>query len=377
MSIVVALLGFNLLILVHELGHYLLARMVGIEAEVFSVGFGPAVIRIHGKRTLFQFALIPIGGYVRLAGMGREDEPEGRTAERHHRHRRYDEASLWERALVVSAGPLFNFVFAIMAYTWLFGSFNAVAFEWKREATTVVKEVSGPALDAGLKAYDVIETINGQEVRSFAELKRLVGQNGHDKMTIVIARGPEAKAPPTRAIETQFDGLILLWPDPPEDWERITVSIDAQRTDRGYRLGVAPAFARFGATGMLSALHLGLEETWVVTQTVFDALGRWFRGSEDAEVASVVKITEIGADTVKMGSEWFLSLLAILSVNLGLLNLLPFPALDGGRLFFVLMEAVSRRPVPRQIELIVHGVGMLILLGFMAVVMFREIAEKF
>ena len=106
-------------------------------------------------------------------------------------------------------------------------------------------------------------------------------------------------------------------------------------------------------------------------------LGRAIKGEDDAQVASVIKITEIGADTVKMGSEWFLSLLAILSVNLGLLNLLPFPALDGGRLVFIAVEAVARRPVPRQIEMVIHAVGMLLIMGLMLFIIFGEVAEKF
>ena len=136
MAIIVAILGFNLLIIVHELGHYLLAKAVGMKASKFSVGFGPAIFRVHGKETVFQFALIPVGGYVQLAGMGGGQESDvGQVISAQSDPRDYDRRPLWQRALVISAGPIFNFIFAIVTYAILFGSSQAVAFEWKRKAT--------------------------------------------------------------------------------------------------------------------------------------------------------------------------------------------------------------------------------------------------
>ncbi|MEE2789886.1 MAG: M50 family metallopeptidase [Myxococcota bacterium] len=378
MSIIVAILGFNVLIVIHELGHYLLAKAVGMRASKFSIGFGPALFRVHGKETVFQVALLPLGGYVQLAGMGAGQEGDlpdmlGATPD----SRDYNQRPLWQRALVVSAGPVFNFVFAIVTYAALFGSSQAVAFEWKREATTMIREVSGAAEMAGLKAYDVIEAVNGDTVSSFGQLRKIVGEQGHRPLNIKVARSPDGQAPPVQRIDTEFSGLVLVWPDPPASWPRETITVKPVKTERGYLVGIVPEFARFSTNRFADAIRLGCAETWTVTATIFKTLGRWIQGKEDAQVASVVKITEIGADTVKMGSEWFLSLLAILSVNLGLLNLLPFPALDGGRLVFIGIEAIARKPVPKRFELLIHGVGMLILMSLMLIVVAREIAEKF
>ena len=252
MSIIVAILGFNLLIIIHELGHYLLAKAVGMRASKFSIGFGPAIFRVHGKETVFQFALIPVGGYVQLAGMGGGKEGDFNEVVRMTDDPRdYDQRPLWQRALVVSAGPLFNFVFAIVTYTALFGSSQAVAFEWKREATTVVREVNGAALEAGIKPYDVIEEVNGQPVRSFAQLRNLIGEVGGKTMQVVVARSPDGSAPPMTEIKTEYDGLILIWPEPPANWPRHTLAVTPKKTDRGYLMGIVPepswALGRCGA----------------------------------------------------------------------------------------------------------------------------------
>ena len=404
MAIIIAILGFNLLIIVHELGHYLLAKAVGMRASKFSIGFGPSIFRIHGKETVFQFALIPVGGYVQLAGMGAAQEGDiGHVLSTQSDPRDYDRRPLWQRALVVSAGPLFNFAFAIITYSILFGSSQAVAFEWKRKATTVVRDVSGAAEKAGVKRYDVIEKINGQTVRSFTHLRELIGKHGGQPMQVLVARSPDGQPPPFERINLEkhynqqaerlgeakvkgllgedylerHRGLVRLEPSPPSDWSRITLELTAEKTEKGFRMGIVPEVARLGADSVSSAITLGVKETWTVTATILKTLFKWAQGKEEAQVASVVKITEIGADTVKMGSEWFLSLLAILSINLGLLNLLPFPALDGGRLVFIGIEAISRRPVPKKFEMVVHAIGMVLLMTLMAVVIAREIAEKF
>ena len=379
LSVIIAILGLSVLIVVHEFGHYLVARLVGMRTKKFSIGFGPAILRVQGKETIFQVAAIPFGGYVQIAGMGgggEGDELDQLWGDRQP-ERDYNARPLWQRASVVAAGPIFNFVFAIVVYAFLFQTSDAVAFQWKREATVVVHKVTGPAELAGLRVHDTIERIDGEPIRTFAQLKRVTGAAKGEAMTVVVARGPQGEMPPSRAIETQFEGLVLLWPEAPDHWPRLTFTVTPEKTDQGYRLGIVPEVARFGSTDFAASVRLASAECYSVTVGIFRLIGRWMTGEEEAQLASVVKITEIGADTVEMGAEWFLGLLAILSINLGLLNLLPLPALDGGRLAFIAVEVVARRPVPRKIETLVHGVGMLFLLALMVWVVAGEIAEKF
>ena len=370
-------LGISFLILIHELGHYLLARLVGMRASKFSIGFGPAIVKLESEETVFQIGLFPIGGYVQLSGLTNlesdEDEPVGELFD----GRDYGDRPIWQRFLVIAAGPLFNFGFAIVAYAFLFGSFNAVTYDWQRTPTLVVKNVDGPAEAAGLRPSDVILRLNDQPLRGFGHLRKLIGESDGKTIRLTIARSPDGSPPPVKESTTEVDGLLAAQPVVPASWARQTVAIQGEKTPRGIRLGIEPHVMRFGTEDWFAALKLGVMETWLVTTRICEMLVEKVKGSDEVEFASIVKITSVGADTVRMGAEWFLNLLALLSVNLGLLNLLPIPALDGGRLVFIGIEAISRQAVPKKIEAIVHGVGMLLILGFIVVVMLKEVVELF
>ena len=174
-----------------------------MRASKFSIGFGPSIFKFHGKETVFQLALFPVGGYVQLAGMGAAQESDVSqmiTAQADPRD--YGERPLWQRALVVSAGPIFNFIFAILMYAALFGSSQAIAYEWKREATPMIREVSGAAEAAGLQPLDVIESINGQDIASFGQLRK-IGEQGAGILQITVARSPDGRAPPVQRIRTE------------------------------------------------------------------------------------------------------------------------------------------------------------------------------
>ena len=377
MPIIITLLGISFLILVHEFGHYLLARMVGMRASKFSVGFGPSVLKIEGKDTVFQLGLFPVGGYVQLSGLNNMESDDDDQVGELFDGRDYADRPIWQRFLVIAAGPLFNFAFAVIAYALLFGSFNAVTYDWKRSPTLVIKNVSGPAKEAGLRSEDVMLSLNGESLKGFGHLRDLVGQSNGAAIRIEVARSPDGKPPPVKRSETELEGLFAARPIVPASWARQTVTVSGETTPKGVRLGIEPHVMRFGTESWWTAFTLGVAETWTVTKRVCELLGDKLRGSDEVEFASIVKITTVGADTVRMGAEWFLNLLALLSVNLGLLNLLPIPALDGGRLVFIGIEAVSRRAVPRKIEAVVHGVGMLLLMGFIVFIMLKEILDLF
>ena len=370
MPVLVAILGFSILIVVHELGHYLVARATGMRVLKFSVGFGPAILSVQRGGTVYQLAAFPIGGFVQVAGMGTANEDRAPGS--------YLDRPLWARAAMVAAGPLFNFGFAWLVYLYLFSTFNAVTYEWQREPTAAVRAVHGAAEAGGMLPNDIVESVNGQPIVSFSDLQKATGELGGAPMSIVVARPPDGLRPALTPFDTgKVPGLRFAVPRPADDWERVTLTIKPEETEKGYLLGVSPDFARFGAANIGVAARFATTETWTVFVAIGRTIERWIAGTEKAQVASVVKITEIGADTVRMGQEWFLNLLALLSINLGLLNLLPFPALDGGRLVFIGIEAIARRPVPRGVEMAIHAVGMLVLLGLMVVVMAGEIAEKF
>lgn len=369
MSVLIAFLGFNVLVLVHELGHYLVARWSGMRVQVFSIGFGPAVIRFKGAETVYQIAAIPLGGYVKVVGLNDQDRSPGSYLTR----------PLWQRALMVSAGPLANFAFAAVLYAYLFGSFNALSYGWNRSPTTVVRQVQGAAAEAGLLPFDVIEQINGQPVVHFDQLRKATGESGGAPMTLLVARSPDGQPPPyeRRDAGKYVPGLVIAVPQAPADWPRVEVTITPTETKDGLLLGVAPDFARYGAVDWWAATRIAAAETWAIADLTLRQVGKLLQGDEKTQVVSVVKITAVGADRVKMGSEWFLALLAIISINLGLLNLLPIPLLDGGRLMFLGIEAISRKPVPRPLELTVNAVTFVLLMGFAVFVVGRDVVNLF
>ena len=182
-SLIVFLIGFNILIIVHELGHYLAARAFGMRATCFSIGFGPAIVRFHGKETIFQFALIPFGGYVQLEGLtGKQTRGVGAAGDSTGPN--FQRFAAWKRAIVILAGPLANLLLAVGVYSYLFGTHQAVTFDWKHQGTNVVREASGSSKKAGMRPYDVIESINGHPVRTFGEFARVIGATGANNFGI-------------------------------------------------------------------------------------------------------------------------------------------------------------------------------------------------
>jgi len=379
----------NLLVVVHELGHFVVARLCGMDVRRFSIGFGPPVLTIEHKDTIYQLAAFPVGGFVQVVGLGTDDDHRAGDRIGDHPPGSYLSRPLWQRALMVSAGPAANFAFAAVLYVALFGSHNAVMYEATRLGTPAVKRVSGAAADAGLRAGDVIVAVSGESVVNHLQIQKATKDG--QRSTLTVARAPEGVAIPWTRIpagdtwrsmilmrEEKGRGLVVSWPDPPDSWSRHDIDVVPRRDEKGrLRLGLSFEPARFGAEGAAANARYALRESYWASALVVAHFWKALVGKEKLQLASIVKVTEKGADSVEMGYEFFLTLLALISVNLGVINLLPFPALDGGRLIFVGIEGVARKPVPPRVELIMHAIGFLLLMSLMAVVVAKEIAEKF
>lgn len=384
MSLVITILGLSLLVVVHELGHFLAARAVGMRVIKFSIGFGPAVVRYTGPETVYQIAAIPIGGYVQVEGLGGGSEGDEMAAIVDRKSlsgadRRYEARPLWQRTLFVAAGSTFNFAFAFLVFFGLFASATGTTIGFKKDATLVVDRVkpeSGAAL-AGLRPGDVIERIDGRPTERFSDLRRAVGQSEGRPLRLTIARPPAGAEMPIEWRPYGDDGLLAAVPAPPADWPRQVIAVTPTESERGFLLGINPRVRTFGAEGPGAAAVLAWHETLALSGFILEGIGKLFAGSDEVQLGSVVKMAQLGADQVEMGWGWFLPFLAFISVNLGLLNLLPIPGLDGGRLLFIGIEAVARRPVPPRFEMLVHAVGLLFLFGLIGFVLFRDIAESF
>lgn len=364
-ELLVAILGFSLLIVVHELGHFLVARWAGMTVRTFSFGFGPALVKLQGPETLYKISLFPIGGYVQVAGMaGEKDYSEGS----------YLTASLWKRAAMVSAGPIFNFGLAALIYLALFGSFNSLSYEWDKVATTTLSDVVGPAKDGGLAVGDTIVRVDDTPIKTMRDLRKAIGASDGKPMQVTVKRPADGKPVyQDKDVSHVAAGLVLRIPRAPDDAQELTLTVTPRKTKKGWEMGVAPEFGRFGADGFGNTLKFAAWESYHTIAMTVGFVVKAFKGDPDVKLASVVKITQMGAVSVRRGWEWFFSLLAMLSINLGFLNLLPFPALDGGRMVFIGYEAIAGRPANRRTEGMIHAVGMVLLMGLIFVVTMRDI----
>lgn len=335
MFVAIAILGLGLVILVHEAGHFLVARACGMRAEVFSFGFGPALLAWHGKRTEYRLSALPLGGYVRIAGMApgdgtAEDDPES-----------YANHPAWQRFLVILAGPAVNWAFAVLLLAALYTIGIRVGTN-----RPVVEEVAGaPAAAAGLMPGDRILAIDDQPIQSWSEVARNIEARRGRPMQIRVARGG---AELTLTATAGPDG----------------------------RLGIAGE-SRIERYPLGRSLSLALVKSGEVLVDAIEGLRQLvLRTGNAGQLMGPVGIVSQTVDAVSKEFFRIFWILVQISLVLALMNLLPIPALDGGRLLFILVAMVRRRPVDPKVEAVVHGVGFLLLLALLAYVTYGDIRRR-
>lgn len=343
-----AILLLGILIAIHEFGHFIAARMMGIEVMEFAIGFGPKLLGWTGKKTGTKFALrlIPLGGFCAFYG---EDDVDGTYKDD---PRAYTRQSVWKRMFTVIMGPMMNFVLAFVVaagYYWYTGMPTI-------EPVIVAVEEAGPAWEAGIQEFDVIASVNGQNVLDGTTDTLLAALSGDQPLSLVIRRGDAL----VETVCTPF------W-DETMSKHRIGISIGAQYT---------------GETVPMS-LWQASSESWntcvYAGGVILDALGALVTRGEGFEQTSgpVGVVAEVSRQVSENGMTAFLNLLVVISINLGIMNLLPIPGLDGSRILFMAVEAVRRKPIPREKEAIVHMIGMVFLFGVMIFFTFRDVMNLF
>lgn len=339
----IAILGLAVLMVVHEGGHYLAARRFGMRVTRFSIGFGPTLWkhRPKGSPTQFQVAIIPFLAYVQIAGLNPYEEIDPKDPES------YANASLWARITTIAAGPIANYLFAsiLMFFGfWLGGR-------------TVVDELSmkvsirpeGPAAVSGIKTGDRILTVDGLAIKDWDQLKQVVGSHPGQEVDVEVERGTERlhMHPTPTAGEGENKGKIMV--SPYTAWAPVTAG---------------------------EAAVLSVTEPPKVVYNLVKGIARMVSGKEKPELSGPVGIGKEMASAAKSGASDYLRLLGGLSAYLGGFNLLPIPALDGGRLIFLLFEAFSRRKADAKVEAKVHAIGLLMFLTLIAFVTYTEIIPK-
>ena len=353
--ILAALLLLAILIVVHEQGHFWAARWMKIDVREFAVGFGPKLLGWKSRKyeTTFAIRAIPLGGYCSLYG---EDDVEGAAKED---PRAFPNQKVWKRLFVILMGPMMNFVLAFVL---------ATGFYWANGISTVTGvdpfiqavNAAGPAYDAGLQAGDVISEINGKNMLDGTTETLLNAisdyREGDPAMQITVLRGGE-----TLHLE-----MTPAW-NPEEERMMVGVTISAR-----YRLDTEK-------TTLIGAAGASAELCWRASGLILDALKRLVTTGEGFEETSgpVGIISIVSTEVAAGGFQAFLEMLISISINLGLMNLLPIPGLDGSRIVFGLIEAVRGKPVPPEKEAMVHMAGMVLLLGLMAVLTLKDVMRLF
>ncbi|MEM9029453.1 MAG: M50 family metallopeptidase [Pseudomonadota bacterium] len=340
------------IVFVHELGHFLVARWCGVSVSVFSIGFGKEIFGFNDRHgTRWRVAWIPLGGYVKFLD---DDDPtssktttDAAELTPEQRAGAFHLKPVWKRAAVVAAGPIANFIFAIVLFALMF---------WLMGVRTTAPRVDQvqpgtPAAAAGIQAGDVIREINGAPVRSFNAVQRAIGTSSGDEVSLVIKRGDELiPLKMTPVMRKMSDGL---------GGEMTRPIIGIVRASR-------PESFVTKWPGPVEAVGLGVSETGFIITSTLGFIRDIFRGRQDAtQIGGLPHVAEATRRIVDIGIDRLPYLIAALSVSIGLINLFPIPLLDGGHLMFYAIEAVRRRPLAEQTQEFAFKVGLAVVLALM------------
>jgi len=349
-TILSTIIVLGILIFVHELGHFLLAKRLGVGVLTFSLGFGPKLIGRRFGETQYQISAVPLGGFVKLIGENPEEE-----VKEEDRHRSFSAAPIWKRALIISAGPFFNFFLAVA----LFSTINLFGIPY---LPSKIGEVSPglPAERAGLKKGDLVLSIDGKEVSKWDDLSKMIrNSNGKDLLIKVKRNGEilEIKITPKLSTQKNLFG------------EEIQTFI----------IGITPSDEIIvQKVGPLEAMSKGLSQTWYgIKLTVVTIVKLIERVIPAKTIGGPILIAQLAGEQARRG---FLSLVlftAILSINLGVINLFPIPILDGGHFLFLGLEAVLRRPISIKKMEIAQQIGLIFIILLMLFAFYNDLIRIF
>jgi len=346
-TVLATVIVLGVLVFVHELGHFLMAKLFGVRVDAFSLGFPPKVLHKQIGETDYRLSVIPLGGYVKLFGENPKDEvpPELQPVSFSHH-------PLWHRFLIVLAGPAFNLIFAALALFLVF-AFSGIPY-----LTTEIGGVKegSPAAQAGLRTGDQILSVGGQAMSRWENLALTIRQSGEMPLTLSVRRGDR-------------DFQVQVTPQRMETADIFGGKVSAMII--GITSGDHPAVEHVGP---IQALEQGVlftgRLTWLTVESLYKLAAR------EVPLKSLggpILIAQVAGKQAKMGVTYLVQFMAALSVNLFLLNLLPIPVLDGGHLFFFTLEAIRGKPLPLPHREMAQGLGLMLLLALMILVFYQDI----
>ena len=364
LTIVGFLLMLGPLVTLHELGHYLAGRWCGVRAVAFSVGFGKELIgRTDKHGTRWRLSLLPLGGYVQFKG---DMNPAGQASDEYlampeaEKAQCFQSARLWQKALIVAAGPVTNLLIAIAIFAAFFMAYGKpVAGEAQPEVTIAAFAEDSAAQDAGLRVGDAIVALDGEAVEGFFDLRNRVFMYPNRTFAVAIVRGGERLTiPVTTRSEEQVDQF----------GNKMMVAL----------LGIQPVAPQltFQPVGLPEALGLAVGQCVDAARMMVTAVGQIFAGDRSVkELGGPISMAQMSGQQLSLGWPEFVSFVAFISLNLAFINLLPIPVLDGGHLAFYAAEAVRRRPASARSQELAFRTGMALVLGLMLFVTIVDLAK--
>ncbi len=359
---IVFLLVLTLVVFIHELGHFLVARWCGVAVKAFSIGFGPEIFGFNDKHgTRWRFAWIPLGGYVKFVddeNAASKPSPEA-LAKMSEEERRgsFHAKPVSQRAAVVAAGPIANFILAIVLYTGL----NMAVGIQIVPAYVDALAPDMPAAKAGFMPGDKILKIGDTPIESFDDLQRIVMGSAGQELSFVVERGTEQ---------------LTLKVTPAVDEKRDSFGRSFRRGLIGIQRSISPDKVQHISVGPVDALVRGVGETYGNIKATLSGIGDMLTRRQSAEqMGGPIMMAEVTAKVAEMGFEPMLRWIAFISANIGFLNLLPIPVLDGGHLLFYGYEAVARKPLNERLQLAGFKFGLALLMMLMAFVFYNDISS--
>ena len=321
-NFIIAIIVFVVIVLAHEFGHFIIAKLSGVKVEEFAIGMGPKLVGSKKGETLYSLRLIPIGGFCKLTGEDGESDDS----------RAFNKKPIFTRIAVIFFGPLMNFLLAALI-------FSLIIIQ-----TPIINEVieGKPAHDAGILKGDKIIEINGNKIEKWDEVKLLISNSTDKPLKIVLERRNSIK--------------------------EINIMPVVENANEGPIIGIKPSLKVSGLS-----LKQGISTTFEVSYSMVDFLIKLFTGKASTEeVSGPVGIFIFINEAAKVGFLYVLNLMAFLSLNLGIINLLPIPALDGGRLMFLIVELIRRKPLEAEKEGFINFVGFVMLMVLAVIIAYRD-----
>ena len=324
-ALIVGLIAFTVIVVIHEFGHYIIAKLSDIKVEEFAVGMGKKITSIKRGETEFSIRIFPLGGFCKMLGED-EDNPDPRS---------FNSKPVWKRIAVIFFGPFLNYVLAVLVFSLLFAQVTLI--------DSVMPNM--PAEKAGIVKGDVIKAVNGVEITKWGQVNEIITKSEGKNVSVKLENKGNIREINVVPVKDKASNAVLMG-----------IRIKAEGNINGF------------------SLSQGIEQTTSFTVQIFDFLGQLFTGRVSFnDLAGPVGIIKIMGDAAKMGFIHVLLFTGYLSLNLAIMNLLPIPALDGGRLIFLVIEAIRRRPMNPEKEGFVHFVGFVLLMAMSVLVLFNDL----